>query len=72
MICKNCGKDTAYVICENCGVNVVWYNKYGQLHDEENPGELNLLSYLNNKDNESKMKIDDFVQEVFNPDGSGD
>lgn len=29
MICKHCGKETANVICDNCGINVVWYNKYG-------------------------------------------
>lgn len=33
MICKNCGHDTTYVICEHCGMNVVWYNRYGCQHD---------------------------------------
>lgn len=70
MICKNCGKETAYVICENCGVNVVWYNKYGEQHDKENPGELNLLSKVG--ESKSKMPIDKFLDDVFVPDGSGD
>ena len=40
MICKHCGQETANVICDNCGVNVIWYNKYGFQHDIDNPGEL--------------------------------
>ena len=32
MICKKCGHETSTVICENCGINVVWYNKYGILN----------------------------------------
>jgi hypothetical protein len=40
MICKHCGKETANVICDNCGINAVWYNKYGYQHDIDNPGEL--------------------------------
>lgn len=40
MICKHCWKETAKVICEHCGMNVVWYNKYGYQYDIENPGEL--------------------------------
>ena len=71
LICKHCGCETSTVICSNCGINVVWYNKYGQLNDDIESGELDLLSYLN-KDSTEKPKIEEVVKEVFNPDGSGD
>lgn len=68
MICKNCGHETSYVICDNCGVNVVWFNKYGRLGNEV--GELDLLSNLTDK--EEKDKIEEVIEEIFVPDGSGD
>lgn len=40
MICKHCGKETANVICDNCGINVVWYNKYGWKQNSDNPCDL--------------------------------
>lgn len=69
MICKCCGKETSTVICSNCGMNVVWYNKYGYQHDIENPGELNQYYDVANRDGES---IENILQDIFEPDGSGD
>ena len=74
MICKHCGKETSYVICDNCGVNVIWYNKYGVLHDIENPGEVELFKNLHT-DEKSSMTIEQFLDKAFEefvPDGSGD
>ena len=74
MICKHCGKETSYVICDNCGVNVIWYNKYGFEHDKENPGEIELFDTLS-KDTKSEMTIEAFLNKAFEtyvPDGSGD
>lgn len=74
LICKHCGKETAYVICENCGVNVVWYNKYGVKHDTENPGEQELFKHLDDSTH-SKMTIENFLDQTFSTyteDGSGD
>ena len=70
MICKYCGYETSTVICPNCGVNVVWYNKYGDKHDIENPGGINLFPYM--KDEKEEPRIEDVLQEMFEPDGSGD
>lgn len=74
MICKNCGNETSTVICEKCGVNVVWFNKYGDLHDEYNPGELELYSRLlaENSNQYDHSSIEDIAEELFIPDGSGD
>ena len=68
MICKHCGKETSYVICTNCGVNVVWYNKYGEQHDTDNPGELAQYDmFIPQNDADIEQDLIDFV-----PDGSGD
>lgn len=69
MICKHCGKETSNVICGNCGINVVWYNKYGIQHDIENPGELEQYSAFIPQDQEY---MEDILKEIFVPDGSGD
>lgn len=37
MICKNCGGETSNVFCDHCGINVVWFNKYGILQNIETP-----------------------------------
>ena len=74
MICKHCGKQTSYVICDHCGVNVIWYNKYGVKHDKENPGEIELFDNLCT-DTECNMTIEQFLDKTFedyDPDGSGD
>ena len=63
MICKHCGKETSTVICEHCGINVVWYNKYGVQHDTDNPGELSQYNmFIPNED----VSIEEVVTEVFN------
>lgn len=67
MICKNCGGETANVFCDHCGINVVWYNKYGILQNIETPEEF----IDTNEDSESK-DIENLIDEVFIPDGSGD
>ena len=67
MICKNCGGETANVFCDHCGINVVWYNKYGILQNIETPEEFIDTS----EDSESK-DIENLIDEVFIPDGSGD
>ena len=67
MICKNCGGETSTVFCEHCGINVVWYNKYGILQNIETPEEF----IDTNEDSESK-DIENLIDEVFIPDGSGD
>ena len=67
MICKYCGKETSNVICDNCGMNVVWYNKWGIKHDEDNPGELSQYDIFIPQDDIEKV-----IKEVFVPDGSGD
>lgn len=68
MICKNCGGETSTVLCEHCGINVVWYNKYGILQNETEPEKIT--------DSESgddiSDNIDDILSEMFIPDGSGD
>ena len=28
MICPKCGAETAHVLCDACGVDVVWYRRY--------------------------------------------
>lgn len=68
MICKHCGKETSNVICDNCGMNVVWYNKWGIKHDEDNPGELAQYDIFIPQD----VDIEEVIKEVFIPDGSGD
>lgn len=67
MICKNCGGETSNVFCDHCGINVVWYNKYGILQNIETPEEF----IDTNEDSESK-DIENLIDEVFIPDGSGD
>lgn len=67
MICKNCGGETANVFCDHCGINVVWFNKYGILQNIETPEEF----IDTNEDSESK-DIENLIDEVFIPDGSGD
>ena len=67
MICKNCGGETANVFCDHCGINVVWYNKYGILQNIETPEEF----IDTNEDSESK-DIENLIDKVFIPDGSGD
>jgi hypothetical protein len=68
MICKHCGKETANVICDNCGMNVVWYNKWGIKHDVDNPGELAQYDmFIPQDDVDIEQDLLDFV-----PDGSGD
>lgn len=68
MICKHCGKETANVLCDNCGMNVIWYNKWGIKHDEENPGELAQYDiFIPQDDSDIEQDLIDFV-----PDGSGD
>lgn len=67
MICKHCGKETANVICDNCGMNVVWYNKWGIKHDTDNPGELAQYNMFIPQDVDIEQDLDDFI-----PDGSGD
>ena len=67
MICKNCGMETASVYCEHCGINVVWFNKYGILQNIETPEEF----IDTDEDSESK-DIENLIDEVFIPDGSGD
>ena len=67
MICKNCGGETSTVFCEHCGINVVWFNKYGILQNIETPEEF----IDTDEDSESK-DIENLIDEVFIPDGSGD
>lgn len=67
MICKNCGGETANVFCDHCGINVVWFNKYGILQNIETPEEF----IDTDEDSESK-DIENLIDEVFIPDGSGD
>lgn len=67
MICKNCGMETANVFCDHCGINVVWFNKYGILQNIETPEEF----IDTDEDSESK-DIENLIDEVFIPDGSGD
>lgn len=67
MICKNCGGETSNVFCDHCGINVVWFNKYGILQNIETPEEF----IDTDEDSESK-DIENLIDEVFIPDGSGD
>ena len=60
MICKNCGNDTSTVICEHCGVNVIWFNKYDGYEDD--------FDIIPNHDLENH----DLKDEEYIPDGSGD
>lgn len=34
MICQHCGKETSNVICEHCGINCYWFNKYHNVLDD--------------------------------------
>ncbi len=68
MICKNCGEETSTVFCSNCGVNVVWFNKYGILQKENSPEKF---IDINTGEDESD-NVEDIVTEIFTPDGSGD
>lgn len=68
MICKNCGGETANVFCDHCGINVVWYNKYGILQKETEPEKITDAE----SGNDISDNIDDMLSEMFVPDGSGD
>lgn len=68
MVCKNCGGETSTVFCEHCGINVVWFNKYGILQKESNPEIL----VDADTDEDASESIDDLISDVFVPDGSGD
>ena len=68
MICKNCGGETSTVFCEHCGINVVWYNKYGILQNETDPEKITDAE----SGNDISDNIDDLLSEMFIPDGSGD
>ena len=68
MVCKNCGGETSTVFCEHCGINVVWYNKYGILQNESNP---EILVDADTEEDAS-ASIDDLISDIFVPDGSGD
>lgn len=68
MICKNCGGETSTVFCEHCGINVVWYNKYGILQSETEPEKIT----DSESGNDISDNIDDLLSEMFIPDGSGD
>ena len=73
MTCKHCGNETSTVICEVCGINVVWYNKYGVQHDIDNPGELAQYDrFIPDKEEDKEADIEQVLKEVFVPDGSGD
>ena len=55
MICKHCGKETANVICDHCGMNVVWFNKYGNILFDKDSNKLfyayaieDVIDYLKN------------------------
>ena len=65
MICKKCGKETSNVFCDNCGINVVWYNKYGYKQEEFKIQKD--LDIYNDVDS-----IEDIITDIFVPDGSGD
>lgn len=68
MICKNCGGETSTVFCEHCGINVVWYNKYGILQNETEPEKITDAE----SGSDISGSIDDILSEMFIPDGSGD
>lgn len=68
MVCKNCGGETSTVFCEHCGINVVWFNKYGILQNESNP---EILVDADTEEDAS-ASIDDLISDIFVPDGSGD
>lgn len=68
MICRRCGEETSNVICSNCGVNVVWYNKYGYKIFENDSKEDKCFDLLP----DSIYDIEEKLKEIFVPDGSGD
>ena len=68
MICKNCGGETSTVFCEHCGINVVWYNKYGILQNETEPEKVTDAE----SGNDISDNMGDILSEMFVPDGSGD
>lgn len=68
MICKHCGKETANVICDHCGTNVIWYNKYGTIEDDFDSEKSNLYNKITN----NSETIEHIIDEIFVPDGSGD
>ena len=74
MICKNCGKETSTVMCENCGINVVWFNKYGCLENVLAQKDIDLMKDLESEYNNKYdySDIEDIIDEIFIPDGSGD
>lgn len=67
MICKRCGSETSNVICVNCGVNVVWFNKYGY-----NRTIYDLVDCTEEEFEKENKSVEDTLKEVFIPDGSGD
>ena len=68
MVCKNCGGETSTVFCEHCGINVVWFNKYGILQNETEQEKITDAE----SGNDISDNIDDILSEMFIPDGSGD
>ena len=68
MICKNCGMETANVFCDHCGINVVWFNKYGILQKESNPETL----VDADTEEDASASTNDLISDIFVPDGSGD
>lgn len=74
MLCKKCGKMTSTVICQNCGENVVWYNKFGKT---DNTSNIVSVNEINDIDSNECTEIEDILQEMFKEDtyvedGSGD
>jgi primosomal protein N' len=52
MICKKCGNETSTVICETCGINVIWYNKYGIKNIKKDIDDGNNYKIINTELNE--------------------
>lgn len=60
---------TSTVICQNCGENVVWYNKFGKMDNTD--------SIITANEIEETESIEDVLHEIFKDedyieDGSGD
>lgn len=70
MICKHCGKETANVICDHCGINVVWYNKYGYQYDSGEIDVDNVSDYI--AEDKHINDVENTLIDIFVPDGSGD
>lgn len=60
MICPKCGENTSFVVCTNCGVNVVWYKKYGNYIDPVNCND----NKFNNTRSDS-FSIEDELNNLF-------